>query len=171
MTGVTEALHSAFIDALGAAVLRHSSTGEKPLDVDLKPPHPPLIRVYMYTLVAGGRSRNSEYKIVLRVPGQARGEYGSFDHVEVRFTLVVGYDAGLDVFVLWDASQHFRFKNGGNVQVKEATVMSAAATGRGEQVRMLSSNRAETVLACRSAELPKALTRRLLLTGVANGGF
>ena len=61
----------------------------------------------------------------------------------------------LDVFVLWDASVHERFKHGGNMQVKDTLVAQAAATGRAEQRRRLRSGITEIVFACRSSCLPR----------------
>jgi hypothetical protein len=164
MIGVTEALHSAFLRPLGNAVIKHSDVLEKPFDLDLQLPLPPCLRIYMYSLVAGGRNRTNEYKAVLRVPGQSIGAYGAFDHEAGRLTLLVGYDDALDVFVFWDASLHYRFKNGGNIQVKQTTVLQAAATGSAQQVRSLTQNRRELVLACRSRGLAASLVERLLTT-------
>lgn len=166
MSLITADLHNAFVRPFFDRVLRHSELGQKPLDLDLQAPLPPRLRVYMYTLVEGGANRRNEYKAVLRVPGQPRGEYGSFEHKEGRFTMLAAYDATLDVFVLWDASIHFRFKNGGNIQVREKTVLNAAATGFARQWRVLAEKRAELVLACQSATLSRALNERLLTTGL-----
>ena len=102
---------------------------------------------------------------MLRVPKQAVGAYDSFDHSDGRLALVVGYRADLDVFVFWDASLHPRFKNGGNIQVRDSTVNAAAATGRAEQHRPLSSGIVEVVIACQSWNLAQALSDRVALTG------
>src|SRR5262249_13494890 len=148
---ITAELHGAFLRPLGTSVIWHSQLGEKPLSLDLALPRPPRLRLYMYSLVggAGERSRR-EYKVVLRVPGQRVGQYDSFDHSGGRVALVVGYRADLDVFVFWDASLHPRFKNGGNIQVRDVTVHTAAATGRAQQLRSLSSGMTEVVIACQS---------------------
>src|SRR5687768_18335551 len=112
MPGVTASLHGAFVGALAGAVVSHSDINSKPLTVDLALPNPPRLRVYMYTLVGGvGTVRPNEYKAVLRVPRQPVGAYDSFDHSDGRVALLVGYRADLDVFVLWDASLHPKFKN------------------------------------------------------------
>ena len=166
MTAITAGLNGAFLRALGDRVLWHSDPGEKPLCVDLAPPHPPRLRIYMYTLVGGvGTVRPSEYKIVLRVPGQSVGEKESFDHTGDRLAMVVGYREDLDVFVLWDASLHGEFKNGSNVQVRDSTVHEAAVSGRAEQARVLSSGTVELVIACQSSNLLRALDDRLAWTG------
>jgi hypothetical protein len=166
MTAVTENLHRAFLRPLRQAVLSHSDLREKPLCVDLALPHPPRLRVYMYSLVGGvGTVRPNEYKAVLRVPGQAVGAYGSFDHSDGRFVVVAGYREDLDVFIFWDASLHARFKNGGNIQVRDVTVHTAAATGRAEQRRRLPSGIIELVIACQSSTLVWALDERVASTG------
>jgi len=171
MTAITEALHWAFLRPLGDAVLAHSPVGEKPLSVDLALPNPPRLRVYMYTLVGGvGTVRPNEYKAVLRVPGQAVGAYASFDHSGARLALVIGYRADLDVFVLWDASLHPRFKHGGNIQVRDTTVHAAAAIGRAEQLRPLSSKVVEVVMACQSWNLVQAIDDRVAWTGGVKAG-
>ncbi len=166
MGSVTEKIHDRFLCALARSVVQHSDVCLKPLRVDLDPPHPPRLRVYAYSLVGGlGTVRPHEYKSVLRVPGQAVGEYGSFEYTSDRIALVIGYHVALDVFVLWDASMHLQFKNGGNIQVKDTTVLHAAATGWAEQVRSLSGGRKEFVLACQSWTLGKAIHARILNTG------
>jgi len=171
MSVITTDLHMAFLRPLGSAVLRHTNTSDKPLAVDLALPSPPRLRVYMYTLVGGvGTVRPNEYKAVLRVPGQPVGAYDSFDHSEDRLALLVGYRADLDVFVLWDASLHPRFKNGGNIQVRDTTVHAAASSGRSEQRRPLSSGITEIVIACQSWTLAAAINDRVAWTGGVREG-
>lgn len=171
MSAITEGLHSAFLRPLGSAVLRHSGLRTKPLCVDLALPHPPRLRVYMYSLVGGvGTVRPNEYKAVLRVPGQAIGDYDSFDHSDDRLAILIAYRADLDVFVLWDASLHPRFKNGGNIQVRDTTVHEAAAIGRAEQRRPLASKVTEVVIACQSWNLAQAIDDRVAWTGGVKEG-
>lgn len=165
MTTVTERLHDAFLDALEGRVVDHGDTTVKPLDVDLALPLPQRLRLYLYSLVVGGSSRPGEFKAVLRVPGQVVGEYGTFDHSGNRLAVLAAYREDLDVFVLWDASLHERFKHGGNMQVKEAVVALAAATGWAEQRRPLRSGVTEVVFACRSGTLAEAVTARNTWTG------
>lgn len=165
-SAITVALHRAFIAPLESSVSWSSGIAAKPLLLDLTYPHPPRLRVYLYSLVHGaGERRRREYKVVLRTPGQPLNEYGVFDHSDDRFTIVAGYDATLDVFVLWDAVLHPRFKNGGNLQVRDEAVRTAAALGVAEQVRNLSTGQRELVLACQSATLPRALAARIASTG------
>ena len=165
MTIITEELHTAFLRPLGRSVVTHSTISDKPLHVDLLLPNPPRLRVYMYSLVQGGAARPNEYKAVLRVPGQPVGHYGSFDHSGGRLAVLIAYRQDLDVFVLWDASLHSRFKNGGNVQVRDITVHTAAAIGRTEQRRTLVSGTTEVVIACQSSGLMAAINDRLAWTG------
>lgn len=166
MSVITTDLHMAFLQPLESAVLLHSNTSEKPLCVDLALPNPPRLRVYIYSLVSGADTvRPKEFKSVLRVPGQRVGVYGSFDYSDKRIVLIVGYFAKLDVFVLWDASLHPRFKNGGNIQVGDATVYKAGAIGWAEQRRRLSSGNTEVVIACQSTNLALAINERVAWTG------
>lgn len=163
----TDQLHRVFLDSLNGSVVWHSIEEEKPLLVDLAPPLPPRIQVYLYNLVEGaGISRRREYKISVRVPGQKTGEYGSFENRSDRFNLLVGYRRDLDVFVLWDAALHPRFKAGGNIQVASEPVLTAAATGEATQRRRLRSvDRTELVLICQGATLAGTLPRRVVHTG------
>ncbi|HEV7565818.1 MAG TPA: hypothetical protein VGO31_07640 [Microbacteriaceae bacterium] len=163
---LTEEIHSAILQALDGHVVAHSYLGAKPLEVDLALPLPPRLRVYAYSLVGGaGTVRPTEFKVVLRVPGQPVGEYGSFDHSGGRVAIVLGYRRDLEVFVLWDASLHGRFKNGGNVQVKNETVYTAVAMGSSTQVRSLADGVKELVIAVRSTRLPQALGLRVSRMG------
>lgn len=171
MTARTRLLHAALLQALGGAIAYSSEIARKPLLIDLQPPETLRLRVYMYSLVGGaGERARREYKVVLRVPAQTVGAYGGFDHSDGRFTCVIGYDAALDLFVLWDASLHPRFKNGGNLQVREDVVHAAAASGGSEAIRTLTSGAREIVLACQSAGLRHALRRRIATTGGLMGG-
>lgn len=165
---VTETLHSSILRALGGIVVQSSAIAEKPLLLDLSLPNPPRVRIYAYSLVGGvGERVRQEYKIVLRVPGQRTGDYGSFDHSDGRFTLLLGFSEVFDVFVLWDASLHARFKSGGNLQVRDGTVHDAVALGCSDQIRKLTGGQQERVLACRSARLIAAINERVGYTGHA----
>jgi hypothetical protein len=166
MTARTRRLHRALLEALHPCVAAHSDPGTKPLLIDLLPPEPLSLRIYMYSLVGGaGERARREYKVVLRVPAQNVGEYGVFDHSGDRFTTVIGYDADLDVFVLWDASLHPRFKNGGNLQVRDETVRFAAAAGAAQVTRRLSGGAQELVFACQTPRVKDAIRARIMATG------
>ena len=165
MSTVTVRLHRAFLNALDGHVVLHGELTSKPLNLDLALPLPRHLRLYLYSLVVGGNRRPGEFKAVLRVPGQVVGEYGTFDHSGDRLAVLAAYRNDLDVFVLWDASLHERFKNGGNMQVKDTVVAQAAATGWAEQRRPLRSGSTEIVFACRSSTLPRAIADRVAWTG------
>jgi hypothetical protein len=167
MSGVTEQLHAAFLRPLQKMLVAHGDVEAKPLDVNLLLPLPPRLRIYMFSLVDGGTQRPTEYKAVLRIRGQPTNVYDSFDHSGDRLAILVAYRADLDVFVIWDASLHHRFTNGTNIQVKETTVLSAAALGRQDQDRRLSRGTRERVIACTSPFLAQALCDRVSWTGVA----
>ena len=165
MSALTVRLHRAFLDALDGHVLLHGDLATKPLDLGLVLPLPQRLRLYLYSLVVGGKSRPSEFKAVLRVPGQVVGEYATFDHSGGRLAVLAAYREDLDVFVLWDASLHERFKHGGNMQVRDTIIAQAAATGWAEQHRPLRSGITEIVFACRSHSLPRAIANRVTWTG------
>jgi hypothetical protein len=166
MTAVTVEIQTRFIGALGHRVLAHGDLGAKPLDLDLAPPLPTRVRLYMFSLVDGGATRPFEYKAVVRAPRQKVGEYASFEHGGHRLAVLCAYRDDLDVFVLWDASLHPQFKHGGNIQVSKEVVVHAAAAGWAEQKRRLRLARAiETVYACQPRYLERALRDGMLTAG------
>jgi hypothetical protein len=166
MTARTRRLHQAILKALDRRVERHSDLNLKPMLIDLTASEPLRLRLYVYSLVGGaGERARREYKVVLRVPAQNIGEYGGFEHSPDRFTTVIGYDVDLDVFVLWDASLHPRFKNGGNLQVRDGTVRVAAAAGASQAIRRLSGGAQEVVFACQTPRFMDGLRARIMSTG------
>ncbi len=166
MTARTRLLHEAFLRAFDDSIAGHSDLSRKPLLIDLMPPEASRLRIYMYSLVGGvGERARKEYKIVLRTPGQTSGTFGSFDHSDGRFTTVIGYSNDLDVFVLWDASLHPRFKSGSNLQIRDEVVRSAAASGMAETIRALTSGAREVVFACQTRGMRHVLQARIASTG------
>lgn len=164
-----EEIHRRLVQALGAAVRSHAPLGEKPFELDLAPPLPQRVRVYMYnaTRPPGGRPLG-EHKVQLIVPGQRRGERASFDNGDGRIVLLIGYGAEEDVFILWDAGLYSDFAWSRNVQVKAETIIQASAGKLATQDRQLRPTSGpatvETVLAVKPRRLAEALVRRMELT-------
>ena len=126
----SEELDKQFIAAIGpAAVISASTDAAGELVVDLLPPLPRRVRVYMYnaTNPSGGRP-TPEHKIQLIIRGQRKGERANFDWSDVDLVLLCGYASEYDVFVFWDASLHRDFAHSTNLQIKTANVESAAAS-------------------------------------------
>jgi excisionase family DNA binding protein len=164
-----EELHRRLVGALGLSSVRlHSAWDAKPFEMDLAPPLPQRVRAYMYnaTRPPGGRPLG-EHKVQLIVPGQRRGQRGSFDNGDGRIVLLVGYAAEEDVFVLWDAGLYTDFAWSRNVQVKAETIIQASAGKLATQERQLRppSGRpiVETVLAVKPRRLGEAIVRRMEL--------
>lgn len=162
-------MHERLIAALGRRVLRHGPTSAKPLEIDLGGQLPVRIRVYMFnaTRPPGGRP-TGEHKVQLIVPGQRRGERGSFDHGDDRVVLLVGYVAEEDVYVLWDAGLYANFAWSRNVQVKVETIIEATAGKLATQFRQLrpaeGSAIVETLLAAPTERLAEAIDTRIQLS-------
>lgn len=163
-------LHRRLVRALGSSSVKsHSPWDAKPFELDLVPPLPQRVRVYMYnaTRPPGGRPLG-EHKVQLIVPGQRRGQRGSFDNGDGRIVLLIGYAAEEDVFVLWDAGLYTDFAWSRNVQVKAETIIQASAGKLATQERQLRppSGRpiVETVLAVKPRSLAEAVVRRMKLT-------
>ncbi|MCX5729632.1 MAG: hypothetical protein NTZ28_12500 [Nitrospirae bacterium] len=97
-------MHQIFLAALGDSVVGHSRIDKVPLEVDLRPPLPVMLRVYMYTAThpPGGRTLG-EHKIQLIMPEHKDKLRANFDHSGGRIVLLVGYEPELLVFILWDA--------------------------------------------------------------------
>lgn len=162
-------LHERLIAVLGKRVLRHGSTSSKPLEIDLGGPLPVSLRVYMFnaTRPPGGRPLG-EHKVQLIVPGQGRGERGSFDHGDDRVVLLVGYAVEEDVFILWDAGLYADFAWSRNVQVKAETIIEATAGKLATQLRQLRPGEGpavvETLIAAPAERLAEAIDQRIKLS-------
>src|SRR4051794_5981137 len=77
-----EELQHRLVSALGPSVVKiHSQMDAKPFEIDLAPPLPHRVRIYIYnaTRPPGGRPLG-EHKIQLIIPGKGRGERASFDN-------------------------------------------------------------------------------------------
>jgi len=158
-------LHALFLNALSPAVTSHSDILQKPLEIDLSPPLPQKIRLYIYnaTHPPGGRTLG-EHKIQLIVPDQQRGHRGSFDQTDGRIVLLAGYEPEFGVFILWDAGVYPKFTYSRNIQVRAETVYSGLAGKIGQQQRRIRGQGVETVLTTRAALLPEAIVQRMKLT-------
>ncbi|WP_190233789.1 helix-turn-helix domain-containing protein [Rhizobium sp. R339] len=162
-------MHERFVAALGRRVSDVGPLDAKPLEISLGPPLPIKARVYMYnaTRPPGGRPLG-EHKVQLIVPGQTRGQRGSFDNHDGRTVLLVGYAAEEDVFILWDAGLYTDFAWSRNVQVKAETIIEATAGKLATQLRQLrpADGKAiqEVLIAAPSEKLPEAIDRRVQIT-------
>lgn len=169
-------LHRRFVAALGSRVERQTALERKPLELDLAPPLPGRVRVYLFnaTRPPGGRP-TGEHKVQLIMPGQKRGERGQFDQSDGRIVLLAGYAAEEDVFVLWDADLYPDFAWSRNVQVKAETLIEAAAGKLARQERRLRPGDGEPVtevlLACPPPLLAEAIQIRQDLTRARLAGL
>ncbi len=127
-------LHQLFIDGLGDVVQKHGDLDCAPLLVDLKPPYPLRLRVYLYncTNPPGGRALD-EYKIQIILPGQSRGSRASLDFSDGRMPVLAAYVCIADevkdgVFIIWDAYKHDDFAYSANMQVKSDTIIKALSS-------------------------------------------
>jgi hypothetical protein len=76
-----------------------------------------------------------DYRIQLRLPGQARRQRAQLCLEAGWLVLLAGYVAEFDVFVLWDPHAHAEFPYSKGVQVAAATVHEAAIRGHSQQRR------------------------------------
>src|SRR5262245_16525091 len=122
----TSELNTRFLATLGSNVVRADPVNSPVLTLELAPPLPAALRVYLFnsTNPPGGRT-TPEHKIQLMVPGQGRANRGNFDNSGGRAVVVAGYVEDLDVYVLWDASLHRDFAFSANAQVRTERVLEA----------------------------------------------
>lgn len=156
-------LHQLFLGGLGEVVLRHSDINDIPLLVDLKPPLPLNLRVYLYncTNPPGGRALD-EYKAQVILPGQERGQRASIDFSAGRMPILAAYayladEPEVGVFVLWDAFKHADFSYSANMQVKLSTIIEALGNTLSQSKR----GNNEIVIAARPQALLKAIKYRM----------
>ena len=162
MSAITVRLHRAFLDALDGDVLAHGDVNTKPLDLDLALPLPQHLRLYLYSLVVGGKSRRGEFKAVLRVPGQGRWRVRNLRPFRwpacragrvprrPRRVRVVGREHPRAVQV--------RRKHAGQGHRRCPSRRDRLGP---EQRRALRSGITELVFACRSSSLPRAIAQRV----------
>ena len=163
-------MHERIVNSLGIHNLEsHRPFDEKPFEVDLKPPLPKHVRIYVFnaTRPPGGRPLG-EHKVQLIVPGQERKDKGNFDHSGGRIVLLAGYVADEDVYVFWDAGLYADFAWSRNVQVKVETIVSAAAGNIATQERQLRPKNSppvsEVLVAVRSDRIVEGIQQRIELT-------
>lgn len=162
----TAELNERFLTALGPRVRRADSIDSPVLTLELEPPLPATLRVYLFnsTNPPGGRP-TPEHKIQLMVPGQGRKERGNLDTSGGRRVVVAGYIEDFDVFVLWDAELYRNFAFSANAQVRTATIQTAIDTGAiATQERRLRLG-TETVIVAPSALLAEAIALRFPAAG------
>lgn len=143
----------------------HNGFDGVPLLVDLKPPFPLRLRVYLFncTNPPGGRALD-EYKIQVVLPGQARGTRASLDYSDGRMPILAAYahfdDEVRDgVFVLWDSYKHEDFSYSANMQVKSDIIIRALCAPLSVGKR---SNH-EIVIAARPPYLLDAIRQRIAI--------
>lgn len=167
-------LNQLFIEGLGNAVKDHNGFDAAPLLVDLKPPFPLRLRVYLFncTNPPGGRALD-EYKIQIILPGQSRGSRASLDYSDGRMPLLAAYVCFADevtdgVFVLWDSFKHEDFSYSANMQVKSETIIKALCS----PLSISKRNNNEVVIAARPRYLLDAIRHRIvILRKDIEGGF
>ena len=124
-------LHERFLAAIGSGAVVSAATDDAgELVVELHPPLPCRVRVYIYNATdAQGPLRKSEHRIQLILSGQGKGGRANFDRSDVDLVLLCGYALEHDIFVFWDASLHRDFAYSKNLQVRSENVVGAAAAG------------------------------------------
>jgi hypothetical protein len=160
-----EALHDQFCHSLEPLLQARPSLDailRKPLDLYGRPPLPPRLRLYAFNATDHPSERRAgDYRIQLRLPGQAPRTRGHLAVGPGILTVLAGYVSEFDVFVLWDPRAHEAFPYSKGVQVAASTVHIAAIKGIAEQPRVIRSRLvSEVVIAVRSDHLVDGIVRR-----------
>lgn len=127
----TEELHRTLLDLLGSYVESHSDISEKPLMVKLTAPYNWKLKIYLYNCTnPPGARQAGECKSQIILPGQKRGERGSFIIEPGIITLLMGFarptwDEEDGVFVIWELKKHMEFAYSANVQVSLAMLLQS----------------------------------------------
>ncbi len=159
-------LHKRFLARLNNGdVLSHSCIETKPIEIDMVPPLPTKVRLYMYnaTKPPGGRTVG-EHKIQLIVPGQQRGERANFDSSEGRIVLLAGYEPIHSLFIFWDGTMYPHFSYSMNAQVMPETIYRGFAHGIASQERARKGFGKEMIVVCEGSRLKDGLILRMNLT-------
>ena len=158
-------LHEKFIELLGDDVIQWSDVSKKPLELDLKLPLPPKVRLYIFNMTdpPGGRTLG-EMKIQIILPGQQRGTRADFDNSAGRIVFLAGYNTSTDVFVLWDAGMYHNISYSRNVQAYTEAINKAISGEIAEHKRKLWDDGWEVSLAVRSDKLKEGIQKRVRRT-------
>ncbi|WOF23660.1 hypothetical protein N8K70_02995 [Microbacterium betulae] len=148
-----------------SASLDSAETDQKPFDLQMSSPFPPLLRVYMFTMTTHPSERQEgAYRIQVMLPGKAR----HFDATDNPFIILAGFEPKLEVFAMWDAMAHdvaTGIAHSKGVQLRENTLLTALSQGVACQQRTLRhAGETETVIASRPDALPEALELRWQLS-------
>lgn len=163
----TYELHDVFAANLGNVGVRVDDLDAPVLELEMAPPYPERLRVYMFnaTNPPGGRV-SREHKIQLSVPGQGREDRGNFDF-DGATVLLVGKVEDQAVFVLWDAYLYENFTWSGNVQVRTEVIEEALATGTIQTQERRLRLGVETVIVAPAFLLAEAILMRMPAGGPA----
>jgi Methylase-associated X1 len=152
-------LHERILNAADADVEHCGPLDDVPFLLSLKGVVPLAIWAFTLTSPPGGRDP-AESKAQLIVPGQGKGDRGSFDGPAGVFKLLIGVPADEDLFVVWDAYMHTNFAFSKNVQVRGELLWSAEVNGWSAGERRLATG-PERVLVARGDHLVSVIRRRI----------
>jgi hypothetical protein len=158
-------LHKVFMASLNDQVISTSKITGRPLEMDLTPPLPHKIRLYIYNLThpPGGRTLG-EHKIQIILPNHKNSHRAEFDNSGGRIVILAGYESDHRIFVLWDAGLYINNPFSRNVQIRPETVYESIAGKIGQQERIIRGQGKEIVVTCPRKRLSEALCLRMDLT-------
>jgi MoxR-like ATPase len=148
------------IESLGDSVKWHSSVESRPLELHLKDPLPPKVRLYLYNLVPSGREE--EFKVNVRLPAHEGGndDHAAPDRSGGYLTMLGGYHEHHGVFAFWDDDLHEEYGSVSPLQVRSETICKAMTDGLTTQQRTTAGLGGETVIVARPARVSEAIEMR-----------
>lgn len=144
----------------------------KPLQLSLRLPLPPMLRIYAFTATQHETERQKDtYKIQLtHVPRVPEGARWKFSREAGIRPILIGFVPPLAVFILWDADvndagQGFTYSK--SVQAPPELVYEALANGKSVRSRRVRGMEPEQIVAVRYSRLVDGLLTRIELSNQA----
>lgn len=147
-----------FLEAINEAVVSHSSVNNKPMDVELCPPYPRKVRVYIFNVIEAKKDDKTEIKVLLRLPGQI--DKAKLNFTDTSLVILCGYYQKEELFVLWDATLHPEFANSTSLHVEKKKLWDADIYGTAIYERKLNKKGIETVMICSKDKLLETIEFR-----------
>lgn len=156
--GGTQEIARRLLATVSESVVKHSDTGESPLELDLKWDQASRLRCYLHWVEESSGS-STRYYTSVRAEKDENGRI-AFDRSDGRIAVVCGYCESENVFVFWDAGLLEGYRDGHSVSVGSGTVFGALVEGITTECRNLKKGE-EFVVAGRAGKVEEALEKRI----------
>ncbi len=164
---VQEKGYKLIIESLEPILLSHSNKQDQSFVLELKPPLPNLIRIYLTDMRI---SLSKDAYVARLIFGNKRGEVWNFDNTDVSYTVLCGYIDELNMFILFDTSFHTNISYHKKISVPIEMVYKAISY---EQIFKRITNNKEIVIIVPPNKFIQGLEQRyeLHLQNLISGNF